>query len=107
MIESLASLKAATIIFAVDAFGAKPNDSLPGGSVIEKLVGGAMRWGQYAVVAALVVGVIMWIVGSKGHNPQHAAGGKMILLAACVGAVVIGGANAIGESFYDLGTEVK
>lgn len=100
-------MKAAAIVFAAGAFDAKPNDKLPGGDVLSSLLGGVMRWAQYAVVCGLVVGAIFWMVGSRGHNPQHAASGKMILLAACVGAIIIGGANAIGQSFYDLGTQVK
>lgn len=107
MIEAIASLKAGTIIAAADAFGAKPNDSLPGGNVLSELIGGVMKWGQFFVVGGIIIGAMLWVVGSKSHNPQHASSGKMMVLMAIAAAILIGGANEIGQTFYDMGKKVS
>lgn len=105
--ELLTHIQGAVVVVMAGAFNSTPNDSFPGGDVLSKIVGGGMRWGQYAVVAGIVVGAVMWMVGSKSNNPQHASGGKLLLLASICGAILIGGANNIGSTFYDLGTQVK
>lgn len=95
------------VIGAGTGFGSKPNDSLPGGSVIEKMVGGLQTYGIYACLAAGVLGAALLGWGNVSHNPHQSSKGKVALIGAAVGLIFIGGINAIGQTFFDLGKEIK
>lgn len=97
---------AAVVLAAGTGFDAKTNSSLPGTSVIRELVGGLMAWAMYAAVAAIVIGAAAVGLSNASHNPHGASRGKMLLLGGVVGLILIGGANAIGTTFYDMGKEI-
>ncbi len=100
-------LKAATLVLAAGTgTDAKPNDTLPGGSVLKDFVGGIMTYGMYFSVGGLVMGGAMWMFGSRSNNHQHASGGKTMVFAALCLAFLVGAANQLGASFQDMGAKV-
>lgn len=106
----LTAIQAATshmMVLATTGFDSKPNDSLPGGNVIQDLVGGLQTYGIYAAIAALVFGAVMIGWGNSSHNPQSASRGKLFLLGGVVGLILIGGVNGIGETFFKMGQSIN
>jgi hypothetical protein len=98
--------KVADWIVAADP-GIRPNGSgLPGLDVVKQIVGALLTWGLVACVAGLVVSVILWALGHQSGNYSHTSTGKTGVLVAAVGALLIGGANAIIAFFSGLGSGI-
>lgn len=87
--------------------GVTPNDDgLPGLEQVRDIVGALQLWGLVACVAAVVLGGIVWALGSNGGNPHAAGRGKVTVIAAAVAAVLIGGSNAIITFFAGTGSTI-
>jgi len=87
--------------------GIVPNDDgLPGLEQVRDIVGALQLWGLVACVAAVVIGGVVWALGSNGGNPHAAGRGKITVVAAAVAALLIGGANAIIAFFADAGSAI-
>jgi hypothetical protein len=88
--------------------GIRPNGSgLPGLEVIKQIVGALLTWGLVACVAGLVISVILWALGHQSGNYSHTSTGKTGVLVSAVGALLIGGANAIIAFFSGLGSGIS
>jgi hypothetical protein len=88
--------------------GIRPNGSgLPGLDVVKQIVGALLTWGLVACVAGLVVSVILWALGHQSGNYSHTSSGKTGVLVSAVGALLIGGANAIIAFFSGLGSGIN
>jgi Family of unknown function (DUF6112) len=84
--------------------GVRPNvDGLPGLAVLRQIVGALLTWGLLACVAGLVVSVIVWVLGHHNGNYGHTSNGKIGVLVAAGGALLIGAANGIVGFFSGLG----
>jgi hypothetical protein len=95
------------LIIAADP-GIRPNGSgLPGLGVVKQIVGALLTWGLVACVAGLVVSVILWALGHQSGNYSHTSTGKTGVLVSAVGALLIGGANAIIAFFSGLGSGIS
>jgi len=105
----LSAIHAASVnlVLAASGFDAKPNDSLPGGNLIQKIVGGLQTWGLYAGVAAIIAGAVYIAWGNTSHNPHSSSKGKMFVFGGIIGLMLIGGANEIGKAFFDMGKSIK
>jgi hypothetical protein len=55
----------------------------------------------------LVVSVILWALGHQSGNYSHTSSGKTGVLVSAVGALLIGGANAIIAFFSGLGSGIS
>lgn len=87
--------------------GVTPNmTGLPGLALIKSIVGALFWPGIWAAVGAIIVGAILWFVGSSSDNPSRGAQGKKTIFAACIGAIIIGGANAIVAFFSAAGSTI-
>jgi hypothetical protein len=88
--------------------GIRPNGSgLPGLEVVKQIVGALLTWGLVACVAGMVVSVILWALGHQSGNYSHTSSGKTGVLVSAVGALLIGGANAIIAFFSGLGSGIS
>ena len=88
--------------------GVVPNtDGLPGLEVLRRIAGALLTWGLVACVAALVVSVIVWALSHHSGSYAGASTGKVGVLVAMGGAVLIGGANAIVGFFAALGAQIR
>ncbi|MGW6130796.1 DUF6112 family protein [Cellulomonas sp. NPDC055163] len=87
--------------------GVSPNeDGLPGLSVVRQIAGAFLTWGLVACVAGLAISIIMWAVAHHQGNYNHASNGKMGVVVAAAGALLLGGANAIVAFFSGLGAAI-
>lgn len=82
-------------------------DGLPGLEVLRRIAGALLTWGLVACVVGLVVSVIVWAVGHHNGSYANASTGKVGVLVAMGGAVLIGGANAIIAFFAALGAQIR
>lgn len=84
-----------------------PNDTgLPGIAALRTIVGAVMTVGLICSVLALIISAIVWAVGSNSANPQLASRGKVGVLAACLAAVICGGAVTLVNFFWGVGQSV-
>lgn len=92
-----------TVGFSTDP-GVTPNaNGLPGLSRMQELVGGLIPYALLAAVAGLVIGAIMWGVGSSSANPSAASRGKSTVLISLVVAVLAVASNQIIGWFAGVG----
>jgi hypothetical protein len=81
-----------------------PNkDGLPGIQEALKIVGALLTFGLIAAVAGVVLAAITWAVGSHSSNPHVAGRGKTGVIASCVAAVLVGGADILVNFFAGAG----
>ena len=75
------------------------NDGLPGLSAAEKIGGALLTFGLVACVVGIVLGAIVWSMGSHSSNPHFASRGKTSVLVSAAAAVLIGSAVTIVNFF--------
>jgi hypothetical protein len=77
-----------------------PNSNgLPGVAAALRIVGALLTFGLIAAVAGIVIGAMVWAVGSHGANPHHASRGKTGVIVSSVAAVLVGSAETIVNFF--------
>jgi Family of unknown function (DUF6112) len=85
----------------------QPNvDGLPGLLVLKQIVGALLTWGLVACVGGLAVSVMVWIWGRFHGNYGYTSTGKLGVLVAAGGALLIGAANGIVAFFSALGSRI-
>jgi len=82
------------------------NDGLPGISQGEKLVGALLTIAVIAAVAGLLLGAVVWALGSHSANPQLQSRGKTGVLSGVIAAILAGGALVIINFFYNIGAQL-
>lgn len=93
-------------VWAADP-GIEPNSTgLPGLEVVRQIVGALLTWGLVACVAGMVVSVIVWALAHQQGNYSYTSGGRTGLMVSVIGALLIGGANAIVAFFAGLGAGI-
>lgn len=94
-------------LLAVNNPGITPNsDGLPGLTAVRKIVGALLTWGMAASVAGIACGAILMALGRSTGRGGMADGGKTTVMWAAVGAVILGGANAIVAFFATAGSSI-
>lgn len=95
-------------ILAVQNVDLDPSSKgLPGSQVLEGLVNGLAFWGLLAALAGIVIGCIVWAVGSHGQNHHMAGRGRMGTLSCAAAALLIGAAPALVNFFAEAGDKVR
>jgi hypothetical protein len=72
---------------------------LPGVEAAVRVVGALLTFGLIACVAGIVLGAMVWAVGSHAANPHHASRGKTGVIVSSVAAVLVGSAETIVNFF--------
>ncbi len=99
-------LAAASRVPAQVEIDVDPN-GLPGGAVLQQMLNGLVHFGLLGCAAAVVLGGASWYFGNQSGNYSFALGGRKAVFAGLVGALVIGGAAAFVNFFYNLGGTVR
>lgn len=85
-----------------------PNTTaIPGLSTLSTLVGSLMAFGIVLSLAGFVGCAVVMAVGHHSANPQWSTRGKMGLLVCLMAALLIGGADLLINTFYNLGSSLK
>ena len=95
----------ATGVLATDP-GVHPNNSIPGISQLQSLVGGLITIAIIASLAGMVCSAIAWGVGSHHGNSRFAQTGKSGLIISICAAFLIGGADALITFFSNTGAAI-
>jgi hypothetical protein len=86
----------------------EPNaNALPGVPAAEKLINGLAKYTLIACLAAALLGIAQWALGSHSNNYNQSDAGKKKVIAAAGGAFLVGALAAIINFFVSAGGAVK
>ena len=54
--------------------------SLPGSAALQTLVNGIAGWALILTLAALIIGAVVWAVGSHTQNMHHSMAGRRVAI---------------------------
>jgi hypothetical protein len=95
-------------MFLADIITTTPDSTaMPGAPQLMHLLGGIEWAAFFAAVAAAVIGGAIWAIAGQSGNYQHATRGKQAVIAAVIGAVLIGAGPHIVQFFFSLGSQVS
>ena len=84
-----------------------PNDKgLPGLGELQTVVGSLLTVALIVAVAAVAISGIAWAIGNHSANPVVATRGKSGVMVALAAAVLVGGAVAIVDFFWNIGAGI-
>jgi hypothetical protein len=79
---------------------------LPGSSVLQQLANGLGAWALIGSLIALVLGAVLWAIGSHTQNMHQSAAGRRAVATSLVAAILIGAAPALINFFFSTGLKV-
>ena len=82
------------------------DNGLPGLSQLQTIVGSLITVAVIAAVAGVLISAVMWAVGNHSANPQIAGRGKSGVMVAAAAAILAGGALAIVNFFFGIGSHI-
>jgi hypothetical protein len=84
-----------------------PNlNGLPGGAELQALTNGLGGWALLLSLAGLVIGAVMWALGSHSQNFHQSFSGRRAVLVSALAALLIGAGPALVNFFFHAGTNV-
>lgn len=81
--------------------------ALPGSQVLQQLANGLAAWALVGSLIALVIGAVVWALGSHSQNMHQSVAGRRAVMTAIGAAVLLGGAPSIINFFFHVGTSVR
>ncbi len=79
---------------------------LPGGAALQSLADGIAAWALIGALVALLLGAMLWAIGSHTQNMHQSAQGRRAVLTSLVAAVLIGAAPTLINFFFNTGLSV-
>lgn len=79
---------------------------LPGGAALQSLANGLASWALIGALVALLLGALLWAIGSHTQNMHHSSQGRRAVLASLIAAVLIGAAPELINFFFNAGVNV-
>jgi hypothetical protein len=79
---------------------------LPGSSVLQQLADGLGAWALIGALIALLLGAVLWAIGSHTQNMHQSAAGRRAVVTSLVAAVLIGAAPSLINFFFSTGLKV-
>lgn len=84
-----------------------PNaSSLPGSSTLQQLTNGIAGWALVLSLVALVIGAVVWALGSHSQNYHQSVGGRRAVLVSGAAALLIGAAPTLINFFFHTGQKL-
>ena len=80
--------------------------ALPGASVLQQLANGLGAWALIGSLIALLLGAVMWAIGSHTQNMHQSAAGRRTVVTSLIAAVLIGAAPSLINFFFKTGLGV-
>jgi hypothetical protein len=79
---------------------------LPGGSVLQQLADGLGAWALIGSLIALLLGALMWAIGSHTQNMHQSSAGRRAVATSLAAAILIGAAPSLINFFFSTGLKV-
>ncbi|NNN09853.1 MAG: hypothetical protein HKL85_11785 [Acidimicrobiaceae bacterium] len=80
--------------------------ALPGASVLQQLANGLGAWALIGSLIALLLGALMWAIGSHTQNMHQSSAGRRAVATSLAAAVLVGAAPALINFFFSAGLRV-
>ncbi len=80
---------------------------LPGGSVLQQIANGLGAWALIGCLIALLLGALLWAIGSHTQNMHQSMAGRRAVATSLVAAILIGAAPALINFFFSTGLKVQ
>jgi hypothetical protein len=81
-------------------------NALPGSAQIQQIVNGLAAFALLGLVGSLIVGAVIWAIGSASASYGQVSKGKTMVLFGLVGSLIVGAAAALVNFFQALGGRV-
>jgi MFS family permease len=81
-------------------------NGLPGGAELQSLTNGLGGWALALALVGLLLGALMWALGSHTQNYHQSYSGRRAVLVSALAALLIGAAPALVNFFFHAGTNV-
>jgi cobalamin synthase len=94
-------------MFAADVHLSPSITALPGSQVLQQLANGLAAWALVGSLIALVIGAVVWALGSHSQNMHQSMAGRRAVVTAVAAALLVGGAPAIINFFFHAGSLVR
>jgi hypothetical protein len=79
---------------------------LPGSNALQSLINGLDGWALFLTLAALLVGAVVWALGSHSQNYHQSLAGRRAVIVSALAALVLGAGPAIVHTFFHIGASV-
>ena len=73
---------------------------LPGASVLQQLANGLGAWALIGSLIALVLGAVMWAIGSHTQNMHQSSAGRRAVVTSLAAAILVGAAPSLINFFF-------
>jgi Family of unknown function (DUF6112) len=80
---------------------------LPGSAALQSIADGIASWALIGALVALLLGAVLWAIGSHTQNMHQSAQGRRAVLTSIVAAILIGAAPELINFFFNTGLSVK
>jgi uncharacterized protein DUF6112 len=82
-------------------------DMLPGSTQLSNLVAGIEYLALLGLVAAMAWSALQWALASHSNNPYQVQAGKLGVLRAAGGALLVGASSALVNYFWHIGGQIR
>ena len=80
--------------------------SLPGSAALQSIANGIAAWALIGALVALVLGAVLWALGSHTQNMHQSTQGRRAVLTSIVAAILVGAAPELINFFFKTGLSV-
>jgi hypothetical protein len=80
---------------------------LPGSAALQSIADGIASWALIGALVALLLGAVLWAIGSHTQNMHQSAQGRRAVLTSIAAAILIGAAPELINFFFNTGLSVK
>lgn len=82
------------------------SSQLPGSNTLQQLTNGIAGWALILALVALLIGAVIWALGSHSQNYHQAVGGRRAVLVSGAAALLIGAAPTLINFFFHTGQKL-
>src|ERR1700722_11493313 len=79
---------------------------LPGGAALQSIADGIASWALIGALVALLLGAMLWAIGSHTQNMHQSSQGRRAVMTSLVAAILIGAAPELINFFFNAGLAV-
>jgi hypothetical protein len=79
---------------------------LPGSTALQSIADGIASWALIGALVALLLGAVLWAIGSHTQNMHQSTQGRRAVLTSMVAAILIGAAPELINFFFNAGLAV-